>query len=171
MFKNDFNSDEYYRCDYVRQCKDGSDEQECHRVVQNVGYNKLLPPPPLPGEQYFFLNVSYDFRQILYIDEEKNFIRITYSLQKDWYDTSLTFQNLKRNKINLISKDDRNLFYKPWITSINIENRKKEKRTGEEEIYKVVPNKEFVYNHNNKIDSQNAFLFEVYMYTNSNQIN
>ena len=125
-----------------------------------MGYNRLLPPLPLPGEQYFFFNVSYDFRQILYIDEEKNFIRITYNLQKDWYDTSLTFQNLKRDKLNLIPKDVRDMIYKPWITSLNVENRKKEKRTLEEEIYKVVPNKEFVYKHNDKIDSRNAFLFE-----------
>ena len=52
------------------------------------------------------------------------------------------------------------MIYKPWITNLNVENRKKEKRTLEEEIYKVVPNKEFVYKHNDKIDSRNAFLFE-----------
>ena len=61
---------------------------------------------------------------------------------------------------NLIPKDVRDMIYKPWITSLNVENRKKEKRTLEEEIYKVVPNKEFVYKHNDKIDSRNAFLFE-----------
>ena len=142
-------------------CKDGSDEEDCHPVVTNKGYNRLHTPPPLPGDKHFFLNVSFDFRQILYIDEVEHFFRITYNLKKDWYDSSLTFQNLKRDKVNLISKDNRDMIWDPWIHSKNIENAEKEKRTGEAEIYQVVPNGEFHFKNSSKTDIHNAFLFEV----------
>ena len=138
-------------------CRDGSDEEDCRTVVRHVGYNKQLAPSPLPGDQHFYINVSIDFRQILYIDEVENFIRITFSLQKDWYDSSLTFQNLKRDKVNLIPQDDRNMIWEPLITSTNVESADKEKKTGE--IYKVVPNSKFFFNINNKTEINNAFLF------------
>ena len=143
------------------QCKDGSDEQECRRVVPNIGYNKLLTPPPLPGDQYLHVNLSLDFRQILYIDEEESFLRITHSVQKNWYDSLLTYQNLKKDKVNLISQDDKNMIWNPWITYKNVENADKIKRTGEAEKFKVVTNEEFLFKHNSKTDNLNALLFEV----------
>ena len=73
---------------------DGSDEQECRLVVPNVGYNKLLTPPPLPGDQHLYVNVSYNFKNILYIDEDENFIRITYELKKDWFD--IIYRNISQ---------------------------------------------------------------------------
>ena len=143
------------------QCKDGSDEQDCRRVVTNIGYNKLLTPPPLPGDKYLHVNVSLDFRQILYIDEEESFLRITHSVQKNWYDSLLTYQNLKKDKVNLISQDDKNMIWNPWITYKNVENADKTKITGEAEKFKVVPNEEFLFKHNSKTDNLNALLFEV----------
>ena len=79
-------------------CKDGFDEYDCHRVKPIVGYNKLLAPPPLPGNKYIHVNISLNFRKILYIDEVENFIRITLLQKKEWYDSLLTYQNLKRVK-------------------------------------------------------------------------
>ena len=139
-------------------CKDGSDEQVCHKVMPNIGYNKLLTPPPLQGDQFFYVNVSLDFKHILYIHEEKHYIRIAYSIQKDWYDSFLTFQNLKEDKANPISQDDKNMIWWPWLTIKNVVDTSK--RTDETEILKVVPNQEFHFKHNSIEDYQNALLFE-----------
>ena len=142
-------------------CKDGSDEQDCRLVVPSVGYNKFLPPPPMAGDKYLYLNVSYDIRHILYIDEAENFIRITYNLQKDWYDSLLTYQNLKKNSINLIFKEDKELIWTPWVNSDNMEGVDKERRASDVEILKVVPNDNFKFKHSLKTSYHNALLFKV----------
>ena len=129
-------------------------------MVPIVGYNKNLIPPKMPGEQNFYVNLSYDFKKILFIDEDENFIRITSNLQKDWFDSQLTFQNLNENKVNEIFQDDRNMIWSPWLTMKNIENVEKEKRADNEEIFKVNPNPEFHFKHNSKTNYQNAILFE-----------
>ena len=125
-----------------------------------MGYNKFLTPPPLKGQQYLYVNVSYDFRNILYIDEEENFIRITLNVQKDWYNSFLTFQNLKRDSVNLIFEDDKNMIWTPWIVCKNLENKDKEVRADSEEIFKVVPNEDFYYMHNSINYFQNSLLFK-----------
>ena len=141
-------------------CKDGSDEHECRMVVPNVGYNKHIIPPPMAGEQYLYVNVSYDFKHILYIDEDAGFIAITYNLKKDWYDSKLTFQNLKKDHVNLIFQEDNNTIWFPWITDKGIRNVEQMKRADEEEIFQVVPNENFYFKHNSKTNYQNALLFE-----------
>ena len=148
------------RCDGEVHCNDGSDEQLCRVVVPNVGYNKNLIPPPKTGDKYLYINVTYNFKEILYIDEVENFIRINYNLQKDWYNTFLTFQNLKKNTENLIFHEDKDMIWTPWIHSNNVESIDKYRRANEMEIFKVVPNEKFYYKHNSKMDYQNAHLFE-----------
>ena len=104
-------------------------------MVPNVGYNKNLKPLPMKGDQHFYVNVSYNIKHILYIDEDENFIRITYNLQKDWYDSSLTFQNLKKDRVNSILEDDKKMLWSSWITFKNNENIDMSKRADDEEIF------------------------------------
>ena len=142
-------------------CQDGSDEEGCRLIVPSVGYNKLLTPPPLPGDKYLYVNVSYNFKNILYIDEEENFIRITYELRKEWYDSSLTFQNLKINTGNIITQDDMDMIWVPYIIMKNKENIQKEIRTDKKyEKFQVVPNEDFNFTRNSKTNYQNAILFQ-----------
>ena len=69
----------------------------------------------MQGNQNLYVHVSIDFKNILYIDEDENFMRITYQFQKAWFDSSLTFQNLKRDVMNLIFEEDKDLIWLPWI--------------------------------------------------------
>ena len=112
-------------------------------------------------DKYLYVNVSYEFKDILYIDEVKNFMRIIYNIQKDWYNCFLTYQNLKRNTLNQVFPEDKNMIWFPWLTSKNMENTKKEVEADDEEIFRVVPNVDFIYQHNSIANYQNALLFKV----------
>ena len=140
---------------------DGSDEKDCRMVVPSIGYNKNIIPPPMPGDEIMYVNVSYHFEHILYIDEEESFIRLTFNMDKSWCDSSLTFQNLKKDQINSIFLDDKNIIWSPWITDKNVRNVDMSIRADDEETFKVVPNTEFNFKYNSKTNSHNALLFEV----------
>ena len=139
---------------------DESDEKQCRLVVPDIGYDKSRTPPPMPGDNYLYVNYSYNSERILYIDEENNFISITFNLQKDWYDNSLTFQILKKDKVNLILQDDKDMIWKPWATDKNIRNVDMKGRADEEEIFKVVQNDDFKFQHNSISNYQSALIFE-----------
>ena len=139
---------------------DESDEKQCNLVIPSIYYDKSRTPPPMPGDKYLYVNYSYNIERILYIDEEHNFITISFNLQKDWYDNSLTFQNLKKDKDNLIPQDDKDMIWKPWATDKNIRNVDMKGRADEEEIFKVVQNDDFKFQHNSKSNYQSALIFE-----------
>ena len=139
---------------------DESDEKQCRLIIPSIGYDKFRTPPPMPGDKYLYVNYSYNIERILYIDEEHNFITITYNVQKDWYDNSLTFQNLKKDDANMILQEDKDMIWIPWATFKNIRNVDMIGRADEEEILKVVPNDEFEFQHNSENNYQNALVFE-----------
>ena len=132
-------------------------------VVPGVGYNKNLIPLPMKGEMFLYINVSYNIKNIVYIDEDKKFMRIIYNLQKNWFDTLLTFQNLNNHRVNTIFPEDKKIIWTPWITEINVEKFSEITATFEEdeEIFNVVPNKNFISKENSLTNYQSAHLFEV----------
>ena len=87
-------------------------------------------------------------------------MRVTINVMKDWYNSFLTFQNLKNDSVNIIFEDDKKMIWTPWIVSKNMENEDKEVRADGEEIYKVVPNKDFHFQHSSRYNYQNSLLFK-----------
>ena len=92
----------------------------------------------------------------------KPFIRITYELKKDWFDSYLTYQNLKFETKNQITQEDKNVIWTPFLTIINKESAEKDRIADKlDEIFQVVPNQNFHFTRNSKTNYQNAILFEV----------
>ena len=129
-------------------------------VVPPVGYNKYLVPTPTSQYQQLEVNISFNVQKILYIDEVENFIRMTLTLQKHWFNEHLTYQNLKENTNNFIFKDDKETVWIPFIEFNSMENKNKCERTEKLEFLKIVPNEKFEHSQNDLSEKENAFLFE-----------
>ena len=124
-------------------------------------FNKFLIPPAIGNDKNLFINVSFNIREIVYINEEQQFIRTKKEVFKEWFNSYLTFQNLKQNATNLINSDDKNLMWFPKFSDVNVEDNKKCIQTKEVELLKVVPHKDFKFSLNSYTEPLNAFLFKV----------
>ena len=124
-------------------------------------FSKFLIPQPIGSDRNLFINVSFNIREIVYINEEQQFIRTKKEVFKEWFNSYLTFQNLKQNATNLINSDDKNLMWFPSFSDVNVEDNKKCIQTKEVELLKVVPHKDFKFSLNSNTEPLNAFLFKV----------
>ena len=81
---------------------------------------------------------------------------------KEWFNSYLTFQNLKENSSrNLIHKHDRDSMWLAIYDEINTEDQSKAVETDDSEMFKILPQANFNFVLNSKIEHRNARLFEV----------
>ena len=107
-----------------------------------------------------YVDVSYTIEKVLYINEDENFIKFVYNLKKSWYNSFLTFQNLKQGQDNFIFFDEKDIMWKPWLENINMENRNKCKQTEKTELLVVEPNDKFNLEKSPLTDLKNGYLFK-----------
>ena len=103
-----------------------------------------------------------DIEKILYIDEIEKFMRLSYLLKKQWFNSFITFQNLKENKTNFLFPQEKGNVWIPYISVKNMENRDKCTQTDFADFISIQPDKEFEFEYNSYENFQNAFLFKVY---------
>ena len=123
-----------------------------------IGYNKFLVPPPLRTDERLAVNLSINIEKIT-IDEVKGFIRTKFTLNIHWFDSRLTYQNLKRNTQNSMYSEDKDFIWKPWIQFENIENLGKVQKTGQQ-IHTNHNELKFWYKQGRITNLHNALLFE-----------
>ena len=128
-------------------------------MVPSIGYNKYLIPPPLQNENHTFIDFIANVRETIYIDEIQKIMRLKKQNTRFWYNSYLTFQNLKSDSKNLIQLNDKEKMWWPAFELINSESIEKCKRTEEREIFTASPTQNYVLNEKNEV--RNAFLFEV----------
>ena len=102
-----------------------------------------------------------DIEKILYIDEIEKFMRLSYLLKKEWFNSFITFQNLKKNKTNFLFPQEKGNVWIPYISVKNMENRDKCTQTDFADFISIQPDKEFEFEYNSYENFQNAFLFKV----------
>ena len=135
---------------------------KCELIKPTIGYNRYLVPPPIKNETILSVEMSYTIRSIIYIDENENFIRTSFKLRKEWFDSKLIYKNLKTNSKNLVDPKDHNAIWIPWILELKSESEDKCKRGADNEIFEVLSNTNNVYEYNSISQYENAFLFKVF---------
>ena len=101
-----------------------------------------------------------DIEKILYIDEKEKFMRLSYLLKKQWFNSFITFQNLRMNHTNFIFPHEKENLWIPYISVKNMENKDKCTEADFKGFISILPNKDFNFEYNSYENFQNAFLFE-----------
>ena len=128
-------------------------------LLQGIGYNKNLIPPPLHNDNYTYIDLITKIIETIFIDEDENFMRLKKQMTRFWFNSYLTFQNLKKDSVNEIGMSDRENMWKPFFDTVNTENEDKCTRTDNTEIFTATPENNFVLNEKHEIG--NAFLYKV----------
>ena len=148
------------RCDGKMDCVDGTDEADCKAFVKSLGYNKLLVPPPTVIGGKLRLNFSLNIIQIVEINEMQNYIQTKFGDTRIWFDSRLTFQNVKKNSKNLMSTSDKKSMWIPWIIFQNLASRDKILMTDNRDFARVIPNHGFNFTLGDTTKINNIHLFK-----------
>jgi hypothetical protein len=104
------------RCDGTTECQDVSDEVDCHLLHLTSNYNKYIAPPNTT------VGVLVYVQDVLNIDETGGRVRILAKMLLDWYDTRLTFLNLKsKAAVNTLGEEEYQAIWRPLIIYSNME--------------------------------------------------
>ena len=90
------------RCDQVPQCRDTSDEFNCHLLLLGGHYNKGVPPISVDDKGSVIpvdVNISIDLMKIVHMEEADHFIEFQFEINLEWREKRVSYQNLKLFKI------------------------------------------------------------------------
>ena len=117
------------RCDQVRDCRDGTDEDECQLIVMMKGYNKKIPPLSKKNSEIVPVQVNVTIRllKVMDINEVDATIDLQFEIILEWVDDRLTYNNLKtKSSLNALTDEDiRNV----WLPLVIYENTDKKETT------------------------------------------
>ena len=107
------------RCDYRKDCEDGSDEEHCSMIRIPEFYDKSLPPKNLHNEDIpNQILTRVIIEKIDYVNTLDMAVGLTIKLRLSWKDYHLKFENIlgqsdQQNHVKLISKEDQEKVWTP----------------------------------------------------------
>ena len=99
--------------------------------------------------------------KIIYIDEIEKYMKISFTFQKGWFNSYLTFQNLKKESRNTLFTEDMENIWIPIITPRNTDDERICNLKNDDVAFiNIIPNENFEYEHNKNENYQNTLLFK-----------
>ena len=144
-----------WRCNAVEECIDGSDEQDCGRLVMPQGYRKDLTPIPETGHDVL-VNFSVNIIKID-VQSSTNIFMTKISYTRNWFDGRLRFKHLKRKtrRMNIFPPAEIEKMWYPMVIFDNVWSKGNVKETTAEDVLEAIPNGNFIYTAEN-----NMYMFE-----------
>ena len=106
------------RCNKIKDCKDGSDEESCNLVNIPKSYDKIHSPVNYSEEEHpVNLKTQVIIINVDKVDALNMAIGITFEVQIKWKDSRLNYENIKPHDKNLLSLEAAN---KLWLPCENI---------------------------------------------------
>ena len=100
-------------------------------------------------------------RETIYIDEERKYMRLKQQNTKEWFNSYLTFQHIKKKASrNLLTKIDRDNMWLPIYSEVNSHSIPLMFASPKETL-KIIPHPHFDFTLIGKTDHNNARLFKV----------
>ena len=101
------------------------------------------------------------FRENIYLDEEKESMHLKQQNTKEWFNSYLTFQHIKKNSSrNLVNQHDRDNMWLPMYNDVNTYSVP-QRLCKTDDTLEIIPQPNFNFILNSKTDHNNARLFEV----------
>ena len=108
------------RCDGKADCKDSSDEYNCHILDHGIGYDKLIVPVDKDSGKLEIV-ISIDILNVLEIKEVSEEVTIKSVLVREFFDNRLTYTNLKEDtNLNKLSDEEVDSLWYPLILFYNV---------------------------------------------------
>ena len=151
QYNNCMNS--VYRCDQATDCDDISDEKGCKIVV--IDENNYLKDKP-PKETV--LKIKIELLKILEIGEIEMLFRCQFKLFLEWFDSRVTFYNLKENQLlnTLVEDEKQNI----WTPSMIFDNTDEKVRTKTDVESLISVKREGNFSRNTIDNVDNVYIYD-----------
>ena len=125
------------KCDGTPDCSDSSDEIQCFVIIQDPTYSKRIAPPTKDHATGFTtINIRLDIMEIIDVNEKKGHIKIKLNVTSEWFDSRMTFFNLKNDtRLNELETDEADYLWIPDILFKNIRSNEDKKQFGTTKTY------------------------------------
>ena len=148
------------RCDQNPNCIDQSDEVDCNMLVKSDTYKKTIAPFAFNKETGItpvIVNISIDIISLLKFKEVDLEYVLKFQIRKEWFDTRLTFWNLKLSRYsNALSMDEKESIWLPILIFKNTDNNEVTAGDSDSEVT-VTRESDFITSEDDIVQEINIF--------------